>query len=49
MKHLKRICLVILFGVLGVLGFIFWPRIRECCDRWLADQNDKGASSAEES
>jgi len=38
MKLVKRIVFVLLFGLLAAVGVIFWPKIRECCDRWLAEE-----------
>lgn len=39
MKFIKNLALIIVLGALGALLVIFWPQIRECCDRWLACQS----------
>jgi hypothetical protein len=39
MKFIKSLALVIVLCALGAVGVIFWPKIREYCDRWLACQS----------
>lgn len=36
MKFIKRLLAFAAFGILAVLGFVFWPKIRECAERCLA-------------
>ncbi len=36
MKIIKRLIVIFFVGAIAALGVIFWPKIREHCDRWLA-------------
>jgi hypothetical protein len=44
-KFIKSLVVFLLLVLLGALAFIFWPKIRECCDRWLAGQSCCGATA----
>ena len=48
MKFIKNLALVIVLCAVGAVGVIFWPKIRECCDRWLASQSCGDTSEPEE-
>jgi hypothetical protein len=41
MKVIKTLAVILLLLILGALVFIFWPRIREYCDRRLAGNADR--------
>ena len=36
MKWSKRLLIILLLAVAAALGFLFWPKIREAWDRWIA-------------
>jgi len=46
MKLLKGIIVILLFGALASVLIVFWPKIRECCDQWMACKSDEGAEEA---
>lgn len=46
MKVIKSLAVILLLAVLGALAYIFWPKMRECCDRWLAGESCSGKTSA---
>ncbi len=48
MKFIKNLALVIVLCALGAVGVIFWPKIREYCDRWLAGLSCGDTSEPEE-
>lgn len=41
MKVIKTLAVILLLFILGALIFIFWPKIREYCDRRLAGNADR--------
>ena len=40
MKIIRRLIVIFFVGAVAALGVIFWPKIREHCDRWLACAGD---------
>jgi hypothetical protein len=44
MKVIKTLAVILLVLILGALVFIFWPKIREYCDRRLAGSADRDST-----
>jgi len=41
MKFIKALIIILILAVIGALVFIYWPKIRECCDRLQACRSSK--------
>ena len=49
MKLLKWIIIFLCLGGIAALVIVYWPKIRECCDRYLACSDQEKPQPGEES